>query len=117
MVFVIGLVRDTGGAIVRICIILAQNRLLSFAVQKHGNTLASISPRNKILNLFAVFFSSQAFYLKKFGSLKNVGNETLHLFCITVKVALGFLEQQQLHNLFLMQNIYTIINKEDRAKK
>ena len=70
-----GLVRDTDGAIVRICIILTQNHLLSFAVQKHGNTLALISLRNKILILFAVY-SSQAFYLKKFGSLKSVGNET-----------------------------------------
>ena len=40
-----GLVRDTDGAIVKNCIILAQNRLLSFAVQKHGNTFALISLR------------------------------------------------------------------------
>ena len=64
-----GLVRDTDGAIARICIILAQNRLLSFAVQKHGNTLALISLRNKILNLFAVY-SSQAFYLKNLALSK-----------------------------------------------
>ena len=70
-----GLVRDTGGAVVRICIILAQNLLLSFAVQKHGNTLALISLLNKVLNFFAVY-TSQTFYLKKFGSLKGVGNET-----------------------------------------
>ena len=96
-----GLVRDTDGAIVRICIILAQNRLLSFAVQKHGNTLALTSLRKKILNLFAVY-SSQAFYLKKFGSLKSVGKETLHLFCITVS---SYYREKML-NLFLHAKIY-----------
>ena len=95
------LVRNTDGAIVRNCIILAQNRLLSFAVQKHGNTLALISQRNKILNLFAVC-SSQAFYLKKFGSFKSVGNETLHLFCITV----SSYHREKMLNLFLHAKIY-----------
>ena len=75
MAFVIALIRNTDGAMLRICIILTQNRLLSLEVQKHGNTLALIYQWCKILNLFAIC-SSQVVYLEKLNSLKSVVNET-----------------------------------------
>ena len=42
VVLVMEVERDTDGAILRICIILAQNHLLSFEIPKHGNTVVLI---------------------------------------------------------------------------
>ena len=61
MAFVMEVVRDTD-AILRICIILAQSRLLLLKLQKHGNTVALIS-----------VCSFQVFYLKKIGLSQKCG--------------------------------------------
>ena len=54
-----GVVRDTDSAILRMCIVLDQNRLLPLGVQMHGNTVASISQLQKIIKfVLSMFFSS-----------------------------------------------------------